>query len=130
MSPERALAIWDARLPFGTLSMTEGERRAVWRVWKRMPGHTCFADALSRIARGEEQEAAVLIGTAVFCNGPEIIEQTPVYWGESPDSEAVRQRAAHAIEVLGIPATDPVHGSNARLHKLRSATVTFYPRGA
>ena len=53
MSPERAQSIWDARHPFGELSMTDAERMAVRKVWSGMPGHTCLADALLRIARGE-----------------------------------------------------------------------------
>ncbi len=32
--------------------MTKEERGQVMRVWDEMPGHTCFADALLRIARG------------------------------------------------------------------------------
>ncbi|MCK9432628.1 MAG: hypothetical protein M0R00_06690 [Candidatus Omnitrophica bacterium] len=30
-----------------------GERAEVIEKWKTMPGHTCFADALYRIAKGE-----------------------------------------------------------------------------
>jgi hypothetical protein len=30
--------------------MTIGEREFVKRVWHQMPGHTCFVDALLRIA--------------------------------------------------------------------------------
>ena len=53
MSPERAQKVWDTRLPFGEMSMTDAERMAVRKVRSGMPGHTCFADALLRIARGE-----------------------------------------------------------------------------
>ena len=130
MSPERAQQVWDSRSPFGELSLTDAERAAVRSVWKGMPGHTCFADALLRIARG--QAIAVkpeMIGTAVFSYGDEIVEQTPVYAGESAGSPEVEARARRSIEMLGMPATDPVHGCNARLHKLHRARVTFYPRG-
>lgn len=130
MSPERAQSIWDARQPFGELSMTDAERMAVRKVWSGMPGHTCFADALLRIARGEAvAEKPAMVGTAVFTYGDEIIEQVPVYAGETAGSDAVYARAKRSIEVLGMPATDPVHGANARLHKLAIAQVKFYPRG-
>ena len=130
MSPERAQSIWDNRSPFGELSMTDAERLAVKAVWKGMPGNTCFADALLRIARNEVVAAQpIMIGTAVFSHGDEIIDQSPVYFGETAASASVRDRAERAITLLGMPATDPVHGCNARLHKLQSARVTFYPRG-
>ena len=130
MSPERAQAIWDTRLPFGELSMTDAERLAVRKVWSGMPGHTCFADALLRIAHGEAvAEKPAMVGTAVFTYGDEIIEQVPVYAGETAGSDAVHARAKRSIEVLGMPATDPVHGCNARLRKLALATVKFYPSG-
>lgn len=130
MSPQRAQEIWDTRLPFGELFMTDPERMAVRKVWSGMPGHTCFADALLRIARGEAvAEKPVMIGTAVFTYGDEIIEQTPVYEGEMAGSDAVYARARRSIEMLGMPATDPVHGRNARLIKLQKASVKVYPRG-
>ena len=130
MSPERAQAIWDARLPFGELSMTDAERLAVRKVWSGMPGHTCFAEALLRIAHGEAvAEKPAMVGTAVFTYGDEIIEQVPVYSGETAGSDAVHARAKRSIEVLGMPATDPVHGCNARLRKLALASVKFYPCG-
>ena len=88
MSPQRAQEIWDTRLPFGELFMTDPERMAVRKVWSGMPGHTCFADALLRIARGEAvAEKPVMIGTAVFTYGDEIIEQVPVYAGETAGSD-------------------------------------------
>lgn len=130
MTPQRAQQIWDNRLPFGELSISDAERLAVRKVWNGMPGHTCFADALLRIARGEAiAEKPAMIGTAVFTYGGEIIEQTPVYMGETPGSEAVYARAKRSIEVLGMPATDPVHGMNARLRKMALATLKFYPCG-
>lgn len=33
--------------------MLPGERAEIVKVWKTMPGHTCFVDALYRIARGQ-----------------------------------------------------------------------------
>ena len=33
-----------------------GEREEVIRKWKTMPGYTCFADALHRIAKGETMD--------------------------------------------------------------------------
>jgi hypothetical protein len=130
VSPERAQSIWDARHPFGELSMTDAERMAVRKVWSGMPGHTCFADALLRIAKGEAvAEKPAMVGTAVFTYGDEIIEQVPVYAGETAGCDAVYARAKRSIEVLGMPATDPVHGANARLSKLPQASLKFYPCG-
>ena len=129
MSPARAQEIWDTRAPFGELSLTDMERSEVKKVWDRMPGHTCFVDALLRIARGQAEERPVMIGTAVFSYGGQIIDQSPVYWGETVDSPAVHARARRAVEMLGMPATDPVHGCNANLAKLGMASVKFYPRG-
>lgn len=130
MSPERAQIIWDRSLPFGELSMSDAERLAVRSVWSGMPGHTCFADALLRIARGEAvAQRPAMIGTAVFTYGTEIIEQVPVYAGETAGSDAVYARAKRSIEMLGMPATDPVQGANARLRKLTQATLKFYPSG-
>lgn len=130
MSPKRAQAIWDARSPFGELSMTDAERAAVRKVWFGLPGHTCFADALLKIAAGEAiAEESVMIGTAIFTYGAEIIEKTPVYWGEAAGSEAVYARARRAIEMLGMPANDPVYGCNVRLQKLGQSSMKFYLRG-
>jgi len=130
VSPERAQIIWDRSLPFGELSMSDAERLAVRSVWSGMPGHTCFADALLRIARGEAvAQRPAMIGTAVFTYGTEIIEQVPVYAGETAGSDAVYARAKRSIEMLGMPATDPVQGANARLRKLTQATLKFYPSG-
>ena len=64
MSPKRAQEIWDARSPFGEFSMTDAEKAEVKKVWfTSMPGHTCFADALLRIASGEVvADESVMIG--------------------------------------------------------------------
>lgn len=129
MSPERARAIWNTRGPFGELQLQPGEREIVQRVWIGMTGNTCFADALLKIANGLIEPTRIRIGTAVFSYGAQILDQSPVYHGESADSPYVRERAIRAIKMLGMPATDPVHGCNAKLAKLERATVTFYPRG-
>lgn len=71
----------------------------------------------------------MMIGTAVFSCGDEIIEQVPVYEGEDTSSSSVHARARRSIEMLGMPATDPVHGCNARLIKFGMSSVKFYPRG-
>ena len=34
--------------------MTRDERRAIIEFWNHMPPHTCFYDAIYRIARGEQ----------------------------------------------------------------------------
>lgn len=110
--------------------MSDAERLAVRKVWSGMPGHTCFADALLRIARGEAiAEKPAMIGTAVFYYGGEIVAQTPVYEGETPGSQAVYTRARQTVEMLGMPATDPVYGANARGAKLANAKLKFYPLG-
>jgi hypothetical protein len=36
--------------------MTDTEHEDVRNVWKQMPGHTCFADALLRIANADKGE--------------------------------------------------------------------------
>lgn len=125
----QAKEIWDERCPFGELAMSNEEREEVKRVWSQMPGNTCFVDALFWIICGEDQLVPILVGTAVFLYGGEIIEQTPVYWGETADSIAVRSRAERSITMLGMPATDPVTGCNMRLMKMKEARVAFYPRG-
>lgn len=110
--------------------MSDAERLAVRKVWTGMPGHTCFADALLRIARGEAvAQWPAMIGTSVFTYGDEIIEQVPVYAGETAGSDAVYARAKRSIEMLGMPATDSIHGANVRLHKLTLATLKFYSCG-
>lgn len=129
MTPARAQQIWANRAPFGELEMTADERKYVRGIWVRMPGHTCFADALVRIANGQAEGIKPMIGTAVFYNGDEIIVQVPVYEGEDINGSAVGARARRSIEMLGMPATDPVHGCNARLVKFGSASVKFYPLG-
>lgn len=129
MTPERAQEIWETRGPFGELDLQPGEREVVQRVWMGMTGNTCFADALLKIAFGLTDPTRIRIGTAVFSNGAEILDQSPVYYGETADSLSVRERAIRAITMLGMPATDPVHGCNAKLAKLEHASVEFYPRG-
>lgn len=129
MTPERAQEIWETRGPFGELDLQPGEREVVQRVWMGMTGNTCFADALLKIANGLVEPTRIRIGTAVFSNGAEILDQSPVYYGETADSLSVRERAIRAITMLGMPATDPVHGCNAKLAKLEHASVEFYPRG-
>lgn len=129
MTPERAREIWETRGPFGDLKLQPGEREIVQRVWMGMTGNTCFADALLKIANGLVEPTRIRIGTAVFSCGAEILDQSPVYHGETADSPSVRERAIRAIKMLGMPATDPVHGCNARLAKLGNASVKFYPRG-
>ena len=57
MSPERAREVLSKQTAFGTFpELTDDERAEVGAVWKRMPGYTCFYDALVRIARAEVQE--------------------------------------------------------------------------
>ena len=108
--------------------MSDAELLAVRKVWSGMPGHTCFADALLRIARGEAvAERPAMIGTAVFTYGDEIIEQVPVYWDETIEGPEVQLRARRSNETLGMPANDPVHGCNSRLAKFGNSRAVFYP---
>jgi hypothetical protein len=60
MKPERAqeilTAIYNSRFQWqGDTDkfFRDGERKEVIDKWDTMPGHTCFADALNRIAKGE-----------------------------------------------------------------------------
>lgn len=69
MTQERARAILDSRLPYGGLrysfrsmwtgrevfedGITEEEHKSIFEVWKRMPGHTCYLDAVRAIASGK-----------------------------------------------------------------------------
>lgn len=59
MSPERAKEIWQTRSPFGELAVTLAEREFVRGIWKQMPGHFCFVDALLAIANGQVSGGAV-----------------------------------------------------------------------
>ena len=129
MTPARAREIWETRGPFCDLKLQPGEREIVQRVWMGMTGNSCFADALLKIANGLVEPTRVRIGTAVFSCGAEILDQSPVYHGETADSLPVRERAIRAIKMLGMPATDSIHGANARLHKLTLATLKFYSCG-
>lgn len=127
MTPERAQEIWRTRSPFGEVSAAPDEFAYVRGIWARMPGHTSWVDALLRIANGQAEGIVPMIGTAAFYYGDEIIEQTPVYFGETVTSPSVEARARRGIEMLGMPATDPVHGCNARLRKFSQSRVKFYP---
>jgi hypothetical protein len=62
MDQKRAQEILEAILkqPYGwqnhkgvMCSMTNSERLEIMAKWRSMPGYTCFADALHRLARGE-----------------------------------------------------------------------------
>ena len=65
MTQERANKIIEAihNTPFGWQRdiskdeergiMTKQERQEIMEKWNHMPGYTCFADALYRLARGE-----------------------------------------------------------------------------
>ena len=127
MKPERAQEIWDTRGPFGELSITPEEKAFVSGIWVRMPGHTCFADALLRIARDELGNQKPMIGTAAFYYGDELIEQVPVYLDEQIEDPSVQARARRGIEMLGMPANDPVHGCSTRLAKFGNSRAVFYP---
>ncbi len=127
MTPQRAQEIWDTRGPFGELSITPEEKAFVSGIWVRMPGHTCFADALLRIARDELGNQKPMIGTAAFYYGDELIEQVPVYLDEQIEDPSVQARARRGIEMLGMPANDPVHGCSTRLAKFGNSRAVFYP---
>lgn len=129
MTPERAQEIWDTRASFGEFSLSPEEKAYVNGIKVRLPGHFNWADVLLEIANGKTMGLKPMIGTAVYYYGDEIIDQSPVYLGETVDSYSVSARARQSIELLGHPATDPVHGCNARLHKLGRAQVKFYPLG-
>ena len=127
MTPQRAQEIWDTRGPFGELSITPEEKAFVSGIWVRMPGHTCFADALLRIARDELGNQKPMIGTAAYYYGDELIEQVPVYLDEQIEDPSVQARARRGIEMLGMPANDPVHGCSTRLAKFGNSRAVLYP---
>lgn len=129
MTPERAKAIWDSRGPYGDLQMTADEKAFVTGIWRRMAGHTCFADALLRIAQGETQGLLPLIGTVVFRHGAEIIDQSPVYAGETVDSPSVMDRARRAVAMLGMNSRPDLRGQTLQT-LLEGAEKQFYPLGA
>ena len=54
MTAERAKEILKLGAQYSNYSdkMTEAEYREVMALWVTMPGHTCFYDALCRIANG------------------------------------------------------------------------------
>lgn len=130
MTPERAREIWQTRTAFGGVSCSAQEDAYVREIWRRMPGATCWAEALLAIANDAvPAERPPLIGTVVFSHGDQIIAQVPVYQGESPSDAIVGFRARRSVELLGMPATDPVHGCNRRLAMLGMSNARFYPRG-
>ena len=53
MTPERAREIWDSRSPFGEVQVTPIEKAYINAIWRRMPGHCCWAEALLAIANGQ-----------------------------------------------------------------------------
>ena len=62
MTPERATALhWKMSSMFPrpddtTPPITAEERAEVTKVWRKMPGYTCFMDALGKIANGTDTE--------------------------------------------------------------------------
>lgn len=52
VTKERAREIWQTRSAFGMFAVTPEEDRYIRHVWESMPGNTCWADALLRIANG------------------------------------------------------------------------------
>lgn len=61
LSPERARQIWANRSPFGNLECSEFERQQIKLIWNAMPGNTCFADALLRIANGKTHDMEIFL---------------------------------------------------------------------
>lgn len=53
LTPARAREIWQSRNAAGEVSCSAQEDAQVRAVWKTLPGHTCWMDALARIARGD-----------------------------------------------------------------------------
>lgn len=51
--PERAEAIWAARVTQNEIKPEPGEDSHIRNVWESMPGHTTYMDAFHRIRRGE-----------------------------------------------------------------------------
>lgn len=53
VTQERAREIWRTKSSFGQMHVTPAEDAYIRKVWSIMPGHTCFADAVLRIANGQ-----------------------------------------------------------------------------
>ncbi len=79
VTQERAQEIWQYRSNFGNFAVTPEEARYIREVWKSMPGHTCWADALLRIAKGGNGEDVSLdnVGDTLVVACYRFIEQPP-----------------------------------------------------
>ena len=96
MTPERAQEILETS-PFGEVSISAEEKKYVNGVWVRMPGTSCFYDALVRIAKGEAEGIKPMIGSATFYCGERYLTAVPVYLGEDPRGSIVSARARRLI---------------------------------
>ncbi len=124
MTPERAKELLDSRSAFETLT-TQAERRDVLQVWRRMPGST-LPDVLLAIANGIAPRK--MIGTLVHMHPDMIIDQSPVYEGETINSPSVLERVYRSIMLLGMPATAP-DGYHAKMARLPYSDRRFFPLG-
>ena len=128
MTPERAQEILETS-HFGEVSISAEEKKYVNGVWVRMPGTSCFYDALVRIAKGEAEGIKPMIGSVTFYNGNKTLAIVPVYLGEDPRGSIVSARARRSIETLGYPATDPESGCNVLLAMMGKAQMSFTELG-
>lgn len=122
MTPARAQEIWQNRSPFGEVDITPEEKSYVKSIWQCLVCGYCWMVALHWIANGQAGPDA-LIGSAVFtCQEGWVIEQTPVFRGESIDSPSVIDRARRHLHEIG---QDLV--CNERLVLFETSTAKFYP---
>jgi hypothetical protein len=89
VTKERAQEIWRNRSYFGTFLISPEEDRFIREVWATMPGHTCWADALLKIAKGGNEEFASMEDVAdvlvVACY--RFIEQPPEPFSREEERE-------------------------------------------
>ena len=79
-------------------------------------------DHIDTVLRMLAREAKTLIGSVVFRCGVETIDETPVYYGEAPDSDKIYERAQRACRIV----------NPTKVHLLAQCERRFYPveRGA
>lgn len=74
-------------------------------------------DHIDTVLRMLAREAKTVIGSVVFSCGGEIIDSSPVYSGEAPDSDTLYARARRACEML----------NPTQAHLLPQCERRFYP---
>lgn len=79
VTKERAREIWQTRSAFGMFAVTPEEDRYIRQVWETMPGHTCWADALLRVANGGTDDLCLEgVGDTLVATCLRFVEQKDV----------------------------------------------------